>query len=66
MPANRIPHPDDADGTGPCSNPCHHWDCKEAHDRSEMACNVCGKPMGFGVEYTGDGEDTICHVRCPK
>lgn len=58
----RVPKP----GTqyGPCPGACEHTDCRASRMDSKMLCTICGKEIGYEVEFYNDGPGTQKHAAC--
>jgi hypothetical protein len=54
---------------GPCNtDECPHPRCRKSRRAAATACARCGRPIGYGVDYTARSEgrrEVIEHVACP-
>jgi len=56
MAAGSIPRP--GKNYGPCAKACDHIDCKESREMASAECPICGKTIGYEVDfYFDDGND---------
>ena len=62
MSSIRIPKP----GTeyGPCIKKCVHTDCRASRIEATRLCLICGKEIGYDVDYYNDGPDAVKHAAC--
>lgn len=38
---------------GPCAEFCRHSQCAYLRSLASATCRICGKPIGYGTEFTG-------------